>query len=157
MVIVLFVCLGNICRSSAAEGILRHFAVQRGISELLQIDSAGTSGEHDGQEPDPRMIAQGKKRGYVFDSKSRKFAGEDFTRFDYIIVMDRSIEKYVRKMDVEGKFQDKITSMVDYGEGDWGGFVLDPWYGGAKEFEYVLDALEDCCEGMLDHIVKINF
>ena len=85
---ILFVCLGNICRSPAAEGIMRHLVEERGLTDLFVIDSAGTYGGHAGDLPDPRMRSHAARRGYSLEHRSRKITGEDFDRFDLIIGMD---------------------------------------------------------------------
>lgn len=87
---VLFVCLGNICRSPAGEGIFKDMVIQEGLSDKITVDSAGTSGYHDGELPDPRMRQHGSRRGYKFDSLSRKFIADDFYNFDIILAMDDS-------------------------------------------------------------------
>src|SRR5690554_4054975 len=87
---LLFVCLGNICRSPAAEGIMKRIVLKNDFQDLIEVDSAGTSGWHEGELPDERMRAHGDRRGYDFSSKARKFKKSDFDNFDYIIVMDEN-------------------------------------------------------------------
>lgn len=149
---VLFVCLGNICRSPAAEGIFKKLVETRGLSDHYFCDSAGTSGDHNGELPDSRMRRHAEMRGYALTSLSRKFQMSDFDQFDYILVMDHSIEAWVRNKVVNKEDHRKIFQMVSFGSQSWGDEVIDPWYGGAKEFELVLSLLEDCCTGLLKYI-----
>ena len=149
---VLFVCLGNICRSPAAEGIFKKMLLASGVAENYVCESAGTSGAHDGERPDSRMRLHAEKRGYLLTSHSRKFLVKDFDQFDYILVMDHSIESCVQKMARTAEDRQKIFRMVSFGSRNWGAEVIDPWFGGAKEFELVLSLLEDCCAGLLKFI-----
>ncbi len=152
---VLFVCLGNICRSPAAEGIMQKLVEKNGLGDFIEVDSAGTSGWHEGELPDERMREHGEKRDYSFDSRARKFRSSDFKEFDYIIVMDKNNYNNVKTM-ADGKEQiGKIRMMTDYSmQYSHHDYVPDPYYGGASGFELVLDLLEDGCEGLLQTIKK---
>ena len=152
---LLFVCLGNICRSPAAEGIMLGTVEKNGLQEIIDVDSAGTSGWHQGDLPDERMRVHGEKRGYDFCSRARKFKRDDFDNFDYIIVMDENNYRSVRSL-ASGKEQvDKIHLMTEFSvQFNNHNHIPDPYYGGSSGFELVLDLLEDACEGLLQVIKK---
>ena len=147
---ILFVCLGNICRSSSAEGVMRHLVEEAGVADRFVIDSAGILSYHQGELPDPRMRAHAIRRGYDLTHRSRPVRTGDFYDFDLIVGMDdRNIEDLKeRAPSVEA--ERKICRMTDfctrYTQAD---HVPDPYYGGAEGFEYVLDLLEDACVGLL--------
>jgi protein-tyrosine phosphatase len=153
---LLFVCLGNICRSPAAEGIMMDLIKKNGLQDLIEVDSAGTSGWHEGELPDERMRFHGEKRGYDFCSRSRKLTKQDLSAFDYILVMDENNYKTVRSMASDKEEAMKIHLMTEYlvqfrKQYDQ---IPDPYYGDASGFELVLDLLEDACEGLLLTIKK---
>lgn len=152
---LLFVCLGNICRSPAAEGIMASIVEKNGLQDVIEVDSAGTSGWHEGELPDERMRSHGERRSYDFNSPARKFRRSDFDDFDYILVMDRQNFATVRSM-AEGRGQtDKIHMMTEFSrQYPYHEYIPDPYYGDASGFELVLDLLEDACEGLLQTIKK---
>ncbi|NLY23837.1 MAG: low molecular weight phosphotyrosine protein phosphatase [Bacteroidales bacterium] len=152
---LLFVCLGNICRSPAAEGIMSGIVSKNELQDIIEVDSAGTSGWHQGDLPDERMRSHGEKRGYDFCSRARKFKKTDFNDFDYIIVMDENNYHTVKSL-VSGKEQaDKIHLMTEFSvQFNNHDNIPDPYYGGSTGFELVLDLLEDACEGLLQVIKK---
>jgi low molecular weight protein-tyrosine phosphatase len=142
---VLFVCLGNICRSPAAEGIMKSIIKKNNYQNLIEVDSAGTIGYHAGEKPDARMKASAKKRGYILDSSARKFDPEtDFNNFDYIAAMDNENYYTLLDLDRQSKFIDKIHKIIEFSTLDFEE-VPDPYYGGSAGFETVLDILEDAC------------
>lgn len=152
---ILFVCLGNICRSPAAEGIMKQKIKDNDLEDIIEVDSAGTSGWHQGELPDERMRLHGEKRGYDFSSRSRKFDASDFSKFDYIIVMDDSNFENVKKMARSSEQKDKIHLMTDFSvEYAHHDYVPDPYYGGSSGFELVMDLLEDATEGLLQVVRK---
>lgn len=152
---LLFVCLGNICRSPAAEGIMASIVEKYGLQDIIEVDSAGTSGWHEGELPDERMRSHGERRGYTFDSPARKFRKSDFDDFDYILVMDRQNFANVRVMATNQEQTDKIHMMTEFSrQYTHHDHIPDPYYGGASGFELVLDLLEDACEGLLQVIKK---
>lgn len=154
---ILFVCLGNICRSSSAEGVMKHLVEEAGRADEFVIDSAGILSYHQGELPDPRMHAHAARRGYNLVHRSRPIRTSDFDDFDLIIGMDdRNIEDLKeRAPSVEA--ERKICRMTDFctrfTEAD---HVPDPYYGGAEGFEYVLDLLEDACAGLLEELIMEN-
>lgn len=153
---ILFVCLGNICRSPSAEAIFLKMIEDKGIAENFIIDSAGTSGWHNGDQADRRMQKHAVRRGYDLQSLSRKFyADSDFENFDYIIGMDdQNIIDLQSQAKNENEYS-KISKMTDYciNYSQWDE-VPDPYFGGDKGFELVLDILEDACEGLINTIQK---
>ncbi len=152
---LLFVCLGNICRSPAAEGIMASIVEKNGLQDVIEVDSAGTSGWHEGELPDERMRSHGERRGYDFCSPARKFRQSDFGDFDYILVMDRQNFANVKSMATVREQTDKIHMMTEFSrQYTYHDHIPDPYYGGASGFELVLDLLEDACEGLLQTIKK---
>ena len=150
---VLFVCLGNICRSSAADEIFRSQTTARGLEGEFEIDSAGTYGGHAGELPDPRMRAAGKKRGYNFTHRSRKVRSEDFERFDLLLAMDDSVYESLSRLAPSVEGLQKLERMADYIPAHFGyDFVPDPYYEGADGFELVLDMLEEGSQVLLDKL-----
>lgn len=143
---ILFVCLGNICRSPAAEGIFKKLVTDNKKENLYTVDSAGTSGYHDGDLPDSRMREHASKRGYALTSRSRKIDLEDFLDFDYIITMDDSNFNNVLRMAPDLESRNKIYRMIDFCSDDKFDHIPDPYYQGADGFELVLDLLEDSCK-----------
>lgn len=151
---LLFVCLGNICRSPAAEGIMASIVEKNGLQDVIEVDSAGTSGWHEGELPDERMRMHGDRRGYDFCSRARKFRKSDFADFDYILVMDRQNYSNVTTLAAEPEERTKVHMMTDFSQQYTHDHIPDPYYGGASGFELVLDLLEDACEGLLQTIKK---
>lgn len=152
---VLFVCLGNICRSPAAEGIMRHLAEIHGLAHEIKVDSAGIGNWHVGDLPDPRMRAHGKRHGYLFNSRARQFVAEDFDRFDLIVAMDMENVRDLMSKCRSPYDSAKIVCMADYlRHHPTHKTVPDPYYGGEQGFELVIDLLEDACEGLLESLRK---
>lgn len=146
---LLFVCLGNICRSPAAENIMNHLIEQEGLSDRFICDSAGTGGWHVGALPDRRMRAAAKERGLDFVGSARQFEAMDLREFDLILAMDKDNYRNILALDPQGKFSDKVKMMCDYCETHTDKEVPDPYYGGADGFNYVIDLLFDACNGLL--------
>lgn len=147
---ILFVCLGNICRSSAAEGVMKQLVEKAGRADEFVIDSAGILSYHQGELPDPRMRVHAIRRGYDLVHRSRPVRTDDFFDFDLIIGMDdRNIED-LKERAPSPEAERKIRRMTDYcTRFTHADHVPDPYYGGAEGFEYVLDLLEDACAGLL--------
>lgn len=146
---VLFVCLGNICRSPAAEGVLRAIVGSHGDEASWVIDSAGTYGGHAGDLPDRRMRVHAQRRGYDLVHRSRKFRESDFDEFDLIIPMDASNESNLRDLAPTVEAAAKIVPMMRFvTRATRYDYVPDPYYEGAEGFELVLDLLEDGCDNL---------
>ena len=154
---VLFVCLGNICRSPAAQAVMQHMVDERGLSDRFYIDSAGTGGWHIGDLPDKRMRVHARPRGYELTHHARKVQASDFEDFDLIVGMDAANVDDLRCLAATIEQQDKVVMMGDYirhfPNYD---YVPDPYYEGSEGFELVLDLLEDSCENLLNQIIKHN-
>ena len=150
---ILFVCLGNICRSPAANGIMNSIIEKNGMEDSFIVDSAGTIPYHTGELPDPRMRDHARKRGHNLTHKARMFNPEkDFDLFDYIVVMDDQNYKDIKSLDLKGNYSDKIFKMAGFvGKYDVDE-VPDPYYLGPQGFEKVLDVLEDGCSGLLKKV-----
>jgi protein-tyrosine phosphatase len=151
---ILFVCLGNICRSPTAEGVMRRLVERAGLQDEIELDSAGTGGWHVGEAPDPRARAAARSRGIVLDCVARQVLPEDFERFDLIVAMDRSNVANLRRIAPDAEGREKVRLLREFdpasaGDGDLD--VPDPYYEGARGFEIVLDMVEAACEGLLAH------
>ena len=147
---VLFVCLGNICRSPAAEGILQALVDEQDRQAEVVVDSAGTAGYHDGKRADARMIAAAKNRGIDLTSISRKLLPADLDQFDLVIAMDRENLADIQRLSSDPTATIKLLS--EYLGDDWPSDVPDPYYGGGDGFEYVLDMLAAACPAILDEL-----
>lgn len=147
---VLFVCMGNICRSPSAEAVFIHKAKKKGLK--LLIDSAGTISSHAKEKPDHRAIKAGEARGYSFKGlKARKVTDSDFEKFDLILPMDQSNLDYLLKKS-PAEYSHKIKLFLEFAENFEDDEVPDPYYGGARGFQYVLDLVEDASDGLLAKI-----
>ena len=149
---VLFVCLGNICRSPAAEGILKKFVEKESLGDKIIVDSAGTAGYHNGELPDYRMRQHGARRGYIFDSISRKFTSIDFDSFDIIIAMDDSNYDNIIHTAPDLDSKTKVYRMADFLTKYTHDHIPDPYYSGSEGFDLVLDLLEDACANLLQKL-----
>lgn len=151
---VLFICLGNICRSPAAEGIMKTIVERAGLTDEFVIDSAGIGDWHVGQLPDNRMRKCGADHGYKFDSHARQFQKPDFKRFDTIVVMDNENYRAITSMASTQADKDKVIRMGDFlTEHREYTFVPDPYYGDYSDFELVITLLEDACQGLLKFLI----
>lgn len=146
---LLFVCLGNICRSPSAENIMNHLIAQQGLSDQILCDSAGTSGYHVGSSPDLRMSTAAQRQGITLTGRSRQFTAADFETFDLILVMDRNNYQDVLSLDSSNRHSHNVELMCDYCQRHSDQEVPDPYYGGEAGFDYVIDLLTDACEGLL--------
>lgn len=148
---LLFICLGNICRSPAANAIMQKYVDEAGLSDKFEIDSAGIGPWHVGQLPDKRMREHGARRGYRIDHIARQFdATKDFDRFDYIVVMDEDNYRNITRQARNDDDRKKVIRMADYFI-KWKvrTSVPDPYYGDGEDFELALDLIEDGCKGLL--------
>jgi protein-tyrosine phosphatase len=157
MVRVCFVCLGNICRSPTAEGIMLALAKRQGLAQCLQIDSAGTAAYHVGERADPRTLATAKARGVDLPSVARRFERADFAHFDYVLAMDSANHEALLRLAPGAAEKAKVHLLRSFcakslasRETD----VPDPYYGGANGFEDVFDICQAACEGFLTHVRK---
>lgn len=146
---VLFVCMGNICRSPAAEIVFHAMVKKAGLANRFQIDSAGTIGYHEGNPPDARMIRTLERRNYPVFGTSRPIQADDLAVFDHILVMDQSNLKDVLALDPAGKYRTKIRLLTNFCQNKTADHVPDPYYGGEKGFDQVVDLVEDACAGLL--------
>lgn len=150
---IIFVCLGNICRSPAAQGVMEKLIKEEKLEDFVEVDSAGTIAYHHGESADSRMIKHASRRSYELTSIARKFNPQkDFDDADYIVTMDNENYKDVLEMDYTGKYRNKIYKMTQFSRKIKAPEVPDPYYKGAEGFEYVLDILEDACGGLLERI-----
>ncbi len=154
MIKILFVCMGNICRSPSGEAVMNGLIKENKLGDKIICDSAGTIGYHAGEPADKRMQSHAIKRGYNLTSIARQIQYSDFNKFNYIITMDNENYRNVLALDNDNKYQNKIFKMMSFANEHPDTEVPDPYYGGEQGFEYVLDLLEDACSGLLKHIVK---
>ena len=148
---LLFVCLGNICRSPAAHAVMESLAEQRGVAHRFEIDSGAW---HTGQLPDRRMREHGSRRGYEFTHRARQVKREDFDRFDYVVGMDEENLHDLRRLAGSREQAVKIRCLADYLRHHPGQTTVpDPYYGGPRDFELALDLVEDACSGLLDELI----
>lgn len=148
---VLFVCLGNICRSPAGENVMRHLIKAQNISNI-SIDSAGTAGYHIGKAPDSRMSAELKSRGIHVTGAARQFQTRDYDQFDLIVPMDLSNEKNILKLARNDNDRAKVKPFMSFCQQFTNNEVPDPYYDGADAFTLVADMMHDGCQGIIEHI-----
>lgn len=149
---ILFVCMGNICRSPTADGVFRQKVAEQGLGQQVRVDSAGTHNYHPGSPPDSRAQAAAAKRGYDLSSlRARQINAADYTSFDLILVMDQE-NLSVLQDDCPPEHQHKLHLLPEFCQVHKASVVPDPYYGGADGFEYVLDLVEDACEGLLAYV-----
>lgn len=152
---ILFVCLGNICRSPAAQGVMERLVSERGVADCFDIDSAGLYGGHAGDLPDSRMRAHARMRGLELTHRSRQVRISDFDDFDVIVAMDNSNFDRLREMAPSLEDEQKVVRMADYfTQHPWADCVPDPYYDGAQGFENALDLIEDGCQTLLDRLLS---
>lgn len=149
---ILFVCWGNICRSPAAENVMRRLLEKANRPQIL-CDSAGTLDAHAGHSPDSRMSEAGRRRGLPMSGTARGVRPEDFATFDLILAMDRANLSDLQRIAPNQEAMKKVQLFCEYCRDHKETEVPDPYYGGAQGFEHVLDLLEDGCAGLLDRIL----
>jgi protein-tyrosine phosphatase len=141
---LLFVCLGNICRSPTAEAVMRRLVAERGLEDRVEVDSAGTGGWHVGDPPDPRACAAAARRGIAVEGAARQVAHRDFAEFDLLLAMDRENLRELQRLAPPGTAHKvRLLAEVD---------VPDPYHGGAAGFDRVLDLVDDACRRLLDEL-----
>ena len=152
---ILFVCLGNICRSPAAEGIFKQKVKNRDLEQLFVVDSAGTGGWHVGNLADPRMRETALSRGIELTSRSRKIEESDLYEFDHILVMDKANLEAVKSLikDPNNPVNSKIKLILSYSKNSPLDEVPDPYYGGQNGFDKVIDLLDDAINGLIDSLM----
>ncbi|MEA5549398.1 low molecular weight protein-tyrosine-phosphatase [Anabaena cylindrica UHCC 0172] len=150
---LLFVCLGNICRSPSAENIMNLLVDQADLGDRIYCDSAGTSSYHIGSAPDRRMSAAAvTKLGIKLRGQARQFTKSDFQEFDLILAMDKDNYENILAVDLSGQYHHKVRLMCDFCSRHTLKEVPDPYYGGTEGFNQVIDLLMDACEGLLDYV-----
>ena len=154
---VLFVCLGNICRSPAAHGIFEYIVKENGMQERFEVDSAGTYSGHRGELPDRRMRTAAMYRGFALTHRSRPVSGLDFLDFDLIVAMDDQNYEDLMHLAPSVEATHKIRRMASYQTTHKISYIPDPYYMGTEGFTLVLDLLEEACQNLYDEIVKAEF
>ncbi len=146
---ILFVCMGNICRSPTAEGVFRKLIDDEGLSASVEVDSAGTHAYHVGEKPDRRAREAAERRGVsLSDIRARRVAQDDFARFDYVLAMDR-LNLHMLTEEAGQEYEERVRLFLDFGTGSESE-VPDPYYGGGAGFERVLDLVEEASRGLLE-------
>lgn len=151
---ILFICLGNICRSPAAEGVMKAKIHNAGLDESFRVDSAGIGDWHVGQLPDRRMRERGALRGYCLDSRARQIRQSDFDDFDLLLVMDNDNYRIVTSKAPTDEARSKVRMLTDWLSCHQAATVPDPYYGDTADFDYALDLIEDACDGLLNAIIS---
>ena len=154
---ILFICMGNICRSPCAEAVMQKIVEKNGMGKEIFCDSAGTIDYHKGQPADARMREHAIMRGYDLTSISRPFEKEDFKKFDFIITMDEDNFNQINFLDKEKKYTSKIRRMVDYCNSYEVKEIPDPYYGGIEGFENVLNLLEESCGELFKFVLEKKY
>ncbi len=151
---VLFVCLGNICRSPTAEAVFRAKVAERGLNGEVEVDSAGTGGWHAGNAPDRRAVAEGERRGVSMSGRARQVSASDLRDFDLVIAMDESNRRDLLALATDDEVRERIQLLRDWDPEAAGHdrAVPDPYYGGDREFAEMFDIVERACDGLIDDL-----
>ena len=152
---LLFVCMGNICRSPTAEGVMRHLLREQGLEDEIQIDSAGTGGWHVGAPPDERATEAARRRGIALDGAARQVRASDFEDYDLLLAADRENLRHLRAIAPDDEARAKVRLLREFDPDSHGApdlDVPDPYYGGPGGFEEVLDLVEAACRGLLAEV-----
>lgn len=150
---ILFVCMGNICRSPAGEGVMKQLVSARELEDRVEVDSSGTISYHVGHPADARMRQAASKRGYRLDSIARQFHRDDFDAFDLILAMDRSNLEDLRALGQDPDCRAELRLFGSFLPDENQPDVPDPYYGGVRGFDQVLDMMEQACPRILDHLL----
>jgi protein-tyrosine phosphatase len=149
---VLFVCMGNICRSPTAEAVFRHYVAEAGLADRIASDSAGTLDYHVGEPPDPRAQVAARRRGYDLSNlRGRQVSHWDFAEFDYVLAMDETNLRTLERQ-CPPQYSYKLKLLMEFSAGTKTRDVPDPYYGGPRGFEEVLDMVEQAAQGLLRHL-----
>lgn len=149
---ILFICMGNICRSPTADGVLRHKVQRLGLTDQVQVDSAGTHNYHPGSPPDERSQVHALRRGFDLSAlRARQVQSDDFARFDLILAMDHDNLALLQRA-CPAQHRHKLQRLTEFCQRYTSAEVPDPYYGGGAGFETVLDLVEDACDGLLAHL-----
>ena len=152
---ILFVCLGNICRSPAGESILRHLVEKEGLSKEIEVDSCGIGDWHIGEQAHPEMRKKAKVKGYILDGRAKKFHRDFFKSFDYILAAEKSVYDHLVDLTDDSEEKSKIHMLTDFSEKYTGTDVPDPYFGGEKQYAETLGILEHIChEFLYKHILN---
>jgi len=151
---VLFVCLGNICRSPLAEAVFKHKINEKGIADRFEADSCGTANYHVDDTPDPRTIANARKNGVKIDHLGRQLKPRDLEYYDHIFAMDNSNLRNIQALPNASQHSDKIRLMRDYDPVGTGGEVPDPYYGHERDFQEVFEILDRSTEALIEALIK---
>lgn len=149
---IVFVCLGNICRSPTAEGVFQHLVNERGLESYFYVDSAGTSAYHIGETANSQSQKTANEHGIQLRSRARRFEADDLEEFDLVVAMDSENLKNIKQLDSKSTFDAKIVGMRDYDPTPGDGNVPDPYYGGMDGFENVFKIVKRSCEALLDEL-----
>ncbi len=153
---ILFVCMGNICRSPTADGVMRHKVRALGLEPWVEVDSAGTHKYHPDSPPDSRSQQHAQQRGYDLSTlRARQIRASDFEAFDLILAMDLDNLALVQER-CPPQYQNKVRRMTEFCRQYDDAVVPDPYYGGAAGFEQVLDLVEDACDGLIAHVQQVR-
>lgn len=151
---VLFVCLGNICRSPAAEGILRKLIEKEGLSDKIIVTSCGLGDWHLGQLPDYRIRQAAAERGITLTTRAKPFLSNYLDEFDYVLCADQEVIDQVHQYAKNPHQKSKIRLMTHFAKAFKGRSIPDPYYAGDSAFDHILDILEDACSGLLEELKK---
>jgi protein-tyrosine phosphatase len=151
---ILFVCLGNICRSPLAEAVFKHKIKEKGIADLFEADSCGTANYHVDDTPDPRTIANAKKNGVRIDHLGRQLKAHDLEYFDHVFAMDNSNLRNIQHLPNAAEYSEKIRLMRDYDPVGTGGEVPDPYYGQERDFQEVFDILNRSMDSLIESLIQ---
>jgi len=156
MIHVLFVCLGNICRSPVGEGVFKHLVAQAGLTDHIKVDSAGTGAWHIGEGPDERAVANGRQNGVLIAGQARQVRPADFETFDYVLAMDQSNYENLLPVQARAKNPKAQLALMRQYDPEGSGSVPDPYFGGPEGFQTVFNMVYRSAEQLLQHIIDTH-